>query len=181
MFTYIYTYTCMLNCFSHIQFFATPWTHSVPGSSSMGFSRQNYWSGLPSPSPGDLPNPGIKPVSPAPPAFAGGFFTTSATWEAHIYIHRYISHVIISLRKAIVVQLLSHVWLCDPMDCSTPGFPVHHHLLELAQTHVHSVGDAIQPSHHPTNLCHPLLLLPSFFPSIRVFSNELTLHIRCPK
>ena len=37
--------------------------------------------------------------------------------------------------------------LCDPMDCSTPGFPVHHQLLKLAQTHVHRVGDAIQPSH----------------------------------
>ena len=45
------------------------------------------------------------------------------------------------------VQLLSHVQLCDPMDCSTPDFPVHHQLLELTQTHVHSVGDAIQPSH----------------------------------
>ena len=60
--------------------------------------------------------------------------------------------------------------------CSTPGFPVHHQFLETTQTHVHCVGDAIQPS-------HPLLspsLLPSFFPSIRVFSNELVLHIRCP-
>ena len=47
----------------------------------------------------------------------------------------------------IVVQLLSHVWLCNPMDCSTLGFPVLHHLLELAQTHVHWVGNAIQPSH----------------------------------
>ena len=45
------------------------------------------------------------------------------------------------------VQWLSRVWLCDPMDCSTPGFPVHHQLPELAQTHVHPVGDAIQPSH----------------------------------
>ena len=42
---------------------------------------------------------------------------------------------------------LSCVWLCNPMDCSTPSFPVHHQLLELAQTHVHWVGDAIQPSH----------------------------------
>ena len=64
--------------------------------------------------------------------------------------------------------------LCDPMDCSTPGFPVHHQLQELAQTHVHWVGDATQPS-------HPLLLLPSIFPRIRVFSNESALHIRCPK
>ena len=51
------------------------------------------------------------------------------------------------LRYRSSVQLLSCVWLCGPMDCSTPGFPVHHQLLELTQTHVHWVGDAIQPSH----------------------------------
>ena len=44
------------------------------------------------------------------------------------------------------VRLLSHAWLCNPMDCSMPGFPVHHQLLELAQTHIHRVGDAFQPS-----------------------------------
>ena len=44
-------------------------------------------------------------------------------------------------------QSISHVWLCNPMNCSTPGPPVHHHLLEFTQTHVHWVGDAIQPSH----------------------------------
>ena len=48
----------------------------------MGFSRQEYWSGLTFPSPGDLPNPGIEPVSLVSPALAGRFFTTSATWEA---------------------------------------------------------------------------------------------------
>ena len=63
------------------------------------------------------------------------------------------------------------------MDCSTTGFPVHHQLLELAQTHVHLVG---MPSSHLI-LCHPLLLLPSIFPSIRVFSNESVLPIRWPK
>ena len=65
--------------------------------------------------------------------------------------------------------------LCNPMDCSTPGFPVHQQLPELAQTHVHWVSDAIQPSH--------LLLSPSpsaFFPIIRVFSNESVLRIRWP-
>ena len=71
----------------------------------------------------------------------------------------------------------SVVSLCDPMDCSTPGFPVLHQLLELAQTHVHQVGDAIQP----LILCRPLLLPPSIFPSIRVFSNESVLCIRWPK
>ena len=51
---------------------------------SMGFSRQEYWSGLPGPSPGDLPNPGIEPASLGSPALAGEFLTTSATWEAHM-------------------------------------------------------------------------------------------------
>ena len=63
------------------------------------------------------------------------------------------------------------------MDCSIPGFPVHHQLPELAQTHICQVSDAIQPSHP----LWPLLLQPSFFPSIRVFSNESVLHIRWPK
>ena len=67
--------------------------------------------------------------------------------------------------------------LCDPMDCSTPGSPVHHQLQEFTQTHVCRVCDATQPSHP---LC-PLLLLTSIFPSIRVFSNESVLHIRWPK
>ena len=68
--------------------------------------------------------------------------------------------------------------LCDPTDCSTPGFPVHHHqLLELAQAHVHHVGDAIQPSHPLSSLLIP----PSIFPSIRVFSNESVLCITWPK
>ena len=60
---------------------------------------------------------------------------------------------------------------------SMPDFPVLHHHLELAQTHVHWVGDAIQH----LILCHPLLLLPSIFPSIRVFSSKLALCIRWPK
>ena len=64
--------------------------------------------------------------------------------------------------------------LSDPMDCSMPGFPVLHYLLEFAQTSVFWVDDAIQPS-HPLS---PLLLLPSIFPSIRVFSSELALCIR---
>ena len=67
--------------------------------------------------------------------------------------------------------------LCDPKDCSTPGLPVHHQLPELAQTHVHWL---VMPSNHLI-LCHPLLLLPSIFPSIRVFSNESVLPIRWPK
>ena len=66
--------------------------------------------------------------------------------------------------------------LCSPMDCSTPGFPVLHHLLELAQTHVHWVSDAIQPSHPLSSPSPPA----SIFSSIRVFSNESVLPIRWP-
>ena len=62
------------------------------------------------------------------------------------------------------------------LDCSMPDFPVNHQLLELAQTHVHRASDAIQPSHP-----HPFLLLPSIFPSIRVFSNQSVLCIRWPQ
>ena len=64
------------------------------------------------------------------------------------------------------------------MDCSTPGFPVLHYLPECAQTHVHWVSDAIQPSHP---LSSPPPPLPSTFSSIRVFSNKSVLHIRWPK
>ena len=64
--------------------------------------------------------------------------------------------------------------LYNPMDCRMPGLPVHHQLPWLTQTHVHRVSDAIQPSHPLSSL----LLLPSIFPSIRVFSNESILHIR---
>ena len=80
----------------------------------------------------------------------------------------------------VVIQSLNHVQLSSSMGCGMPGFPVHHHP-ELAQTHVHWVGDAIHPlsSANHLVLCHPLLLLPSIFPSIRVFSKETALHIRC--
>ena len=67
--------------------------------------------------------------------------------------------------------------LCNLMNCSLPGLPVHHQLPESTQTHVHQVGDAIQPSHP----LRPLLLLPPIPPSIRVFSNESTLRMRWPK
>ena len=64
--------------------------------------------------------------------------------------------------------------LCDPMDCSTPGFPVHHPTLKLMSI------KSVMPSNHLI-LCPPLLLLSLIFPSIRVFSNESVLHIRWPK
>ena len=69
----------MLSCFSCVQFFAALWTVACQAPLSIEFSRQEYWSGLPFSSPGDLPGPGIEPAS---PVLADGFFTTSTTWEA---------------------------------------------------------------------------------------------------
>ena len=76
----------------------------------------------------------------------------------------------------VIAQLLGCVRLCDPMNCSTPGFPIPHYLQEFAQIHVHWVSDAIQSS--------PLLFLfflTSIFPNIWIFANESTLCIRWPK
>ena len=72
----------MLSRFSRVQLCATLWTIAHQAPLSMGFSRQEYWSALPFPSPGDLPSPGSKPTSFTSPALAGRFFTTSTTWEA---------------------------------------------------------------------------------------------------
>ena len=69
-------------------------------------------------------------------------------------------------------QLLSRVWLCNPIDCSMPGFPVHHQLPEFAQTHIHRVGDAIQPS-HPLSFPSPPAPNPSqrqSFPMSQLFT-----------
>ena len=66
---------------------------------------------------------------------------------------------------------------CDPTNCSTPGLPVHHQLLEFTQTHAHRVSDAIQPSHPLSSPSSPAPIPPS----IRVFPNESTLHMRWPR
>ena len=81
-------FTC-ISCFSRIRLFVTPWTVARQAPLSMGFSRQEYWSRFPSPgdpSPGDLPDPGIKPMSLMSPALSGRFFTTSTPWEARCYL-----------------------------------------------------------------------------------------------
>ena len=72
----------MLSHFSRVQLFATLWTITHQASLSMGFSRQEYWSGLPCPPPGNLPDPGIEPSPLASPVLPGMFFTTSTTLEA---------------------------------------------------------------------------------------------------
>ena len=119
----------------HVQLFATPWTgtHQVP--LSMKFSSLELWSGLPFPPPGNLPDPVMEPASPVSPALAGGSFTTEPPGKPRLD----------SVQSSPAAQ--SCPTLCDPMNRSTPGLPVHHQLPESTQTHVQQVGDAIQPSH----------------------------------
>ena len=71
----------------------------------------------------------------------------------------WISSLLICVRFSSVQFIRSYVWLCDPMDCSMPGLPVHHQFPELTQTHVHWVSDAIQPSHALMSPCPPVLNL----------------------
>ena len=73
---------CVLSHFNRVRLFATLWSVARQASLSMGFSTQEYWSGLPRSPPGNLPNPGIEPSSLMSPALAGRFFTTSTIWEA---------------------------------------------------------------------------------------------------
>ena len=107
---------------------------------SMGFSRQEYWRALPCPPPGDLPHPGFEPTSP-----------TAPTLQADSLLLRHQKSPLITLTSLSSVQFCSVdqscLILCNPMNHSMPGLPVHHKLLEFTQTHVHRVSDAIQPSH----------------------------------
>ena len=109
MFPKCVLHVCVLSCFSRVQLFVTPWTvdHQTP--LSMGFSRQEYQSGLPSPPPGELPDPGIQPEPPEAPALQADFFKP-------------LSHRGSPIVCVCVFQLLGCVQLCDPMDCSLPGF-----------------------------------------------------------
>ena len=127
----------------------------------MGFPRQEYWSAWPFPSSVDLPNPEIEPES---PALAGGFFTTEPPGKSW-----YSSYCCLVAKSCPLFD--------TPWTIARQASPVFLYLPEFAQTHVHWVGDTIQPSHPLL----PLLLLPSVFPTIRVFFNELALRIRWPK
>ena len=97
----------VLSPFSHVQLFATLWTVAHQAPLSTGFSRQEYWSGLPFPSPGDLPDPGIEPTSFMPLTLAGGFFTTSTTWKARPSQSRPFNFKVINAR---MLELCLHPW-----------------------------------------------------------------------
>ena len=167
----------------------------------MGFSRQEYWSGLPLPPPEDFPKPRIEPgllalqaealpsEPPRKPQYLGRknqliiLYNWTDTCYFVILCTSYISNMLLrqilidlkAIQFSSVAQ--SCLTLCDPIDCSTPGLPVHHQLPEFTQTHARGVSDAVQPSHP----LFSLLLPPSIFLSIRVFSNESVLCIRWPK
>ena len=151
-------YVCML---SHVWLFASLWTVACQHSLSMGFFRQEYWSGLPFSPLGNLPNPGIKPASPMSSALqtdslptelsgnplfysiiASMFFPTYHFWHHKKYqSFPYLQNMLFSS----VAQ--SCPTLCNPMNHSTPGLPVHHQLQEFTETQVCWASDAIQPSH----------------------------------
>ena len=103
--------SCMLCCavlrhFSHVWLFATQWTIAHQSPLSLGFSRQQYWSGLQWPPPGELPNPGIEPTSLMSPALAGGLFITGTTWEAPLSVYYSRNHIILSYLHWINIQVL---------------------------------------------------------------------------
>ena len=85
-------YICahMLSHFSHVRLCVTPWTVARQAPLPMGFSRQEHWCGLLCPPPGDLPDPGIKPVYLTTPALAGGFFSFLTARVAKMYIRQYV-------------------------------------------------------------------------------------------
>ena len=124
----------------------------------MGFSRQEYLSGLLCPLPGDIPDPGIKLTSLTSLALVGGFFTTESPWKS-----------------------LSEVYFnsVQSQSCLTVTPWTAARQASLSITHSRTLLK-LMPSNHLI-LCRPLLLLPSIFPSISVFSTESILHIRWPK
>ena len=141
----------------------TPWTVACQAPLSMGFSRQEYWGGQPFPFPGDLPNPGIEPRSPALPAYSLPAelpekpLSLNDLWylnegEVGLLKNNEYHTSILALNIGSVQFSRSVVSDCDPMKCSTPGLPVHHQLPEFTQTYVHRVSDAIQPSHPLSSL-----------------------------
>ena len=134
-----------LKSLSHIQLFATLWTVAHQAPPPVVFSRQEYWSGLPFTSPGDLPDPGIIPRSPALQAEALTSEPPGKPLSLNYVIINNKTRCCRSYQLSSVAQ--SCPTLCDPLNHSTPGLPVHHQLPQFTQNRVHRVSDAIQPSH----------------------------------
>ena len=123
-------HACMQSCFSHVWLFATLWTIACQASLSMGFSRQEYWSGLLWPPPGDLLDLGIKPVSLISPVLVGGVFTTGTPWEAPVAQQQRICLQCIRRGSGKSPgeghgHPLQYSCLENPKDNSLQGSPVH--------------------------------------------------------
>ena len=148
-------------CVSHSVISYSLWPHGRYPTRliSVGFSRQEYWSGLSFPSPEDFPTPGNELRSPAlqvnslPSEPPGKPITCPNTQERKLDLGLWLSVQLSSVTHSCST-------LCNPLDCSTPGLPVHHQLPEFTQTHVHHVGDAIQPSHPLSSPSPPSFNLP---------------------
>ena len=110
-----------------------PTNCSLPGSSVHGILQARILEWVAISFPGDLPNPGMELLCPVSPALAGGFYITDPSGKPS------------SVQFSSVAQ--SFPTLCDPMNRSTPGLPVHHQLPEFTEIHIHRVSDAIQPSY----------------------------------
>ena len=145
---------------SRIRLLATAWTAAYQAPPSMGFSRQEYWSGVPLPSPHCcLPSP--KVCSSSCPLSRWCYIIVKKK-----SIYTYLFFILLTNWKRLFIELCISQFssvaqlcltLCYPMDFSTPGFPVHHQLLEFTQTHVYCIGDAIQ-TFHPLSSPSPLSL-----------------------
>ena len=159
---------CMLSHFSRVQLFVTLWTTAHQAPLSRGFPKQEYWSGLPFPSPGDLANQGwnlslrhllhwqvdsLPLVPPGKPVYIWNIY------KMEFYL---------AVQFSSVTQ--SCLTLCNPMNCSTPGLPVHHQLLEFTQTHIHRVDDAISSSVIPFSSCPQSLPASESFPMSQHFT-----------
>ena len=165
---------------SHVWFFETPWLLCL-----WRFSRQEYWCGLPCPPPGDLPNPWIEPRSPTLQAHSLLSDKLCPEWYPDQQLFQETTAFCLLLLLSLLAGSLyiqfssvaqSCPTLCDPTDSSKPGFPVHPNSQSLLK--LMSI-ESVMPSNHLI-LCHPLLLPPSIFASIRVFL-EPVLCIRWPK
>ena len=148
---------CLPSHLSCVRLFATPWTIARQAPLSTGFSRQEYWSGLPCPPSGDIPDPGIKPTSLKSPALVVMFFTTSTTWEA-IYIH-------------ILLLILFHYSLLQDIKYNFQCYTVGPHCLSVLYITVH-----ISQSQTP-NLFLPQPLSP--LETISLFSMPVSLLLFC--
>ena len=162
---YLYTHVCLCvpSLFSCVRLFATLWTVACWAPLSMRFSRQEYWSGLSCPSPGDLPNSGIKSASLTSPAFLYVYTYISILMEYIIAVVQWLSHV----------QLFATPWTAA-CQASLP-FTISQSLLKLKSI------ESVMPTNHLV-FCCPLLLLPSIFLSIspsNEYSGLISFRIDC--